>query len=197
MSGGRFSCLARNGGVAARGRKSRDDIAAGNRGAAGLRLDQAINETEMVRAPGQNPKENWQLSLAHNLKRRRMAKSPLCLQPTRTPTERTGRQTPALVASDASAEVRPDPSEPPQPLSSILSGSVSELIFAPIELIETKNAAQVSSGPGQELRRPSPSEHARCRVREDCKPCPGCDPDGDGTDHGATFPPEIGRHRVT
>jgi hypothetical protein len=84
--------------------------------------------------------------LARNLKRRRGAKPPLCLQPTRTPTERIGRQTPALVASDASAEVRPGPSEPPQPLSSILSGSVSELIFAPIKLVEAKNAAQISSG---------------------------------------------------
>ena len=31
-------------------------------------------------------------------------------------------------------------------LSSILSGSVSELIFAPIKLVEAKNAAQISSG---------------------------------------------------
>jgi hypothetical protein len=42
--------------------------------------------------------------------------------------------------------VQPGPSEPPQPLSSIPSGSVSELIFAPIKLVEAKNAAQISSG---------------------------------------------------
>lgn len=46
--------------------------------------------------------------------------------------------------------------------------------------------------PGQELRRRrSPSEHARCRGREDCKPCPCCGDDGDGTHHGEDFPPEI------
>ena len=44
--------------------------------------------------PTQNPKENWQSSLARNLKRRRVAKPPLCLQPIRTPTESIGRQTP-------------------------------------------------------------------------------------------------------
>ena len=142
--------------------------------------------------PEQNPKEDWRSSLARNLKRRRVAKPPLCLQPIRTPSESTGRQTPALAASGASAEVQPDPCEPPQPLSSIPSGSVSELIFAPIKLVEAKNAAQISSGRGQELRRRrSPSEHARCRVREDCKPCPGRGPDRDGTHHSGNFPPEI------
>jgi hypothetical protein len=45
MPGGRLSCLARNGGAAARGRKSNDGIAAGDRGVADLRPDQAINET--------------------------------------------------------------------------------------------------------------------------------------------------------
>ncbi len=139
----------------------------------------------------QNPKENWRSSLARNLKRQRVAKPPLCLQPIRTPTESAGQQRPALAASDASAGVQPGPSEPPQPLSSMPSGSVSELIFAPIKLVEAKNAAQISSGRGQELGRRSPSEHARCRVREDRKPGPGCGADGDGTHHGEDFPPEI------
>lgn len=179
MSGGRLSCLARNGGVAARGRKSDDDIAAGNRGAAGLRLDQAINETGMVRAPGTKAQGELAIIIGLQPKTPACGKTPLCLQSTRTPTESTGRQTPALASSDAPAEMQAGPNEPSQPPS-------------PIKRVEAKNAAQISSGRGQELRRrKSPSGHTRCRGREDCKPCPGCGVDGDGAHNGENFPPEI------
>jgi hypothetical protein len=82
----------------------------------GLRLDQAINETEMVRAPGTKAQEeNWRSSLAYNLKTPACGKTSLCLQSNITPTESTGRQTPALAASDAPAEMQSGPNEPSQP----------------------------------------------------------------------------------
>ena len=141
--GGRLSCLARNGGVAARGRKLNDDIAAGNRGAAGLRLDQAINETEWCELPEQrtprrigdhhwpatsNPGEWQSPALLHHYP----------YSPNSTPAN------PALAASDASAEAQPGPSEPPAALLDQVRRIRTDIRSD--QIVEAKNAAQISSG---------------------------------------------------
>jgi len=196
MPGGRLSCLARNGGAADRGRKSNDGIAAGDRGVAGVRPDQAINETEWCALfgtekfkengeyhhPATADPGNWQTARSSPADFVRKPKRPariaaarhLCRTNTRRrlQTSRGPHSSFTFIKRHIQLERR--------------SGRNSQTLRTPHQSHRVAAAR---------LRQRRSSGRTRHIGRERCKPHPGRGANGDRADHSEDLPPDIGRHR--